>query len=101
MSTELLSNLWDHMGPLAQLIGAVFLALNYLQSWKNGRGIVAVKNATDGMKDELVKVTGDAKYKEGVEHGEAYMKRQDHATSNEYAAGVQDALDQVKREQGF
>jgi hypothetical protein len=60
---------------LAQLVTAIVLALNFWQSWKNGRAIKAVQLQTDGLSDHLVRVTGDAKYAEGVKHGEEYVKR--------------------------
>ena len=64
-----------NLGEIAQTITAVVLALNFYQSWRNGRDITEVKHATNSMKDELVKVTGEAKYAEGLKHGEDYAKR--------------------------
>lgn len=49
-------------------VGAVILGL------LNARGIREVHAATNGMKTELVKVTGEAKYAEGVEHGEEHPR---------------------------
>jgi hypothetical protein len=59
----------NHIGDLAQLITAVVLALNFFQSWKNGRMLKDVKHQTDGLTKQLVKVTGDAKFEEGVKQG--------------------------------
>lgn len=54
----------------ASLVAAIGSAVAVIISAKNGRKIDQVRDATNGMKDELVKVTGDARYAEGVKHGE-------------------------------
>ncbi len=64
-----------HIGEIAQLITAVVLALNFIQSWRNGRALKEVKQQTNGINDQLLKVTGEAKYAEGIKHGEEYAKR--------------------------
>lgn len=64
-----------HIGEIAQLITAVVLALNFIQSWRNGRTLKEVKQQTNGINDQLLKVTGEAKYAEGIKHGEEYAKR--------------------------
>jgi len=64
-----------HIGEIAQLITAVVLALNFIQSWRNGRALKEVKEQTNGINDQLLKVTGEAKYAEGIKHGEEYAKR--------------------------
>jgi hypothetical protein len=76
------SYLMDHLGAIAQLITAVVLAFQYLQTRSNGKNIKIaaddirkVELATNSMKDQLVRVTGEAKYAEGIKHGEEYAKR--------------------------
>jgi hypothetical protein len=77
------------LGDVAQTIGACVLAFNAWQSWRNGRlarkslaateGLVPVVQAvaiqTDGINQQLVKVTGEQKFAEGVKHGERYAER--------------------------
>ena len=89
------------VSAIAQFITAVVLALNFWQSYRNGKGIKEVHLATNSMKDALVistdkeayargvkagevssmninhriEAAGDAKYAEGVKHGEEYVKR--------------------------
>lgn len=72
----------EYVTPLAQLITAVALAFNCWQSWHNGRkadSIVAtvadIREQTNGINSQLVKVVGEAKYAEGIKHGEEYAKR--------------------------
>jgi hypothetical protein len=65
----------DHVGEIAQLITAIVLALNCLQSWRNGRNIQQVAKQTDGINKQLVKVTGEAKFAEGVKQGENNSKK--------------------------
>jgi len=73
------------LGDAAQAIGACVLAFNAYQSWRNGRLakrtvekiaailpiVEAVAVQTDGINEQLVKVTGEQKYAEGVKHGES------------------------------
>jgi hypothetical protein len=63
------------IGEIAQLITAIVLALNYIQSRRNGRMLNDVKEQTNGINNQLIKVTGEAKYAEGIKHGEEYAKR--------------------------
>jgi hypothetical protein len=77
------------LGDAAQTIGACVLAFNAWQSWRNGRlarkAIAATEELapvvrkvaiqTDGINQQLVKVTGEQKYAEGVKHGEKYAER--------------------------
>jgi hypothetical protein len=63
------------IGEVAQLITAIVLALNFWQSWKNGRDIKAVKHATNSLTEQLVQTTGEKKYAEGLKHGEDYARR--------------------------
>ena len=77
------------LGDVAQTIGACVLAFNAYQSWRNGRLarkavekvtalmpiVEAVAVQTDGINQQLVKVTGEQKYAEGVKHGERYAER--------------------------
>jgi len=72
------------LGDVAQTIGACVLAFNAYQSWRNGRlakkalskvdalvpVVEAVALQTDGINQQLVKVTGEKKYAEGVKYGE-------------------------------
>jgi hypothetical protein len=73
------------LGDVAQTIGACVLAFNAYQSWRNGRlarkalagvdalapVVEAVAKQTDGLTKQLVKVTGEQRFDEGVRHGEA------------------------------
>lgn len=74
----------NHITEIAQVVTAVGLlltgmssAMGLLQSWRNGRKIEEIHVATNSMKDKLVQVTGEAKYAEGLKHGEEYAKRSD------------------------
>jgi hypothetical protein len=60
----------DHLGEIAQFITAIVLALNFIQSWRNGRKIEEVHKATNSMKDALVDSTAKASYAAGLKHGE-------------------------------
>lgn len=44
--------------------------LAFLQSRRNGSSIEKVHLATNSMKDELVKVTGDAAFERGLKQGQ-------------------------------
>jgi len=59
-----------HIGEIAQLITAIVLALNFWQSFRNGKKIEEVHKATNSMKDALVATTAEASYAAGVKHGE-------------------------------
>jgi hypothetical protein len=61
----------DHIGEIAQLITAIVLALNFIQSWRNGKSIEKVHLATNSMKDALVNSTEKESYARGVKSGEA------------------------------
>jgi uncharacterized membrane protein YebE (DUF533 family) len=79
------------LGDVAQTIGACVLAFNAYQSWRNGRIakkalaevtalVPVVKDVaaqTDGLTRQLVKVTGEQKYDEGVKHGEANARSEE------------------------
>jgi hypothetical protein len=65
----------NYIGEIAQLITAIVLALNFWQSWRNGRALKEVQEQTNGINAHLVKVVGEAKYAEGIKHGEEYAKR--------------------------
>jgi hypothetical protein len=60
----------SHIGEIAQLITAVVLALNFWQSWRNGKGIAEVHKQANSLKDELVASTRKESYAAGVKHGE-------------------------------
>jgi hypothetical protein len=60
----------SHLGEIAQLITAVVLALNFVQSWRNGKKIEEVHKSTNSMKDALVASTAKENYAAGVKHGE-------------------------------
>jgi hypothetical protein len=55
---------------VSSLVAAVGSAVGVVVSARNGRRIELVHLATNSMKDELVKVTGEQKYAEGLKHGE-------------------------------
>ena len=56
---------------IASLIAACGSSLAVIMALWNGRKIKEIHEATNGMKDELVKVTGAAKFAEGVLEGRA------------------------------
>ena len=72
------------LGDVAQTIGACVLAFNAYQSWRNGRLarktaekvtslipiVESVVEQTNGINRQLVMVTGEQKYAEGVKQGE-------------------------------
>lgn len=60
---------------LSSLVSALGSAAAAFLAARNARGIEAVHNATNGMKEELVKSTGDRRYAEGRMHGEDYPRR--------------------------
>lgn len=68
----------SHIGEIAQLITAVVLALNFWQSWRNGRKIEAVHLATNSMKDALVASTAKESYAAGVKQGEDNPRENGH-----------------------
>lgn len=54
----------DLVSAIAQLLLAIGVVGNMLLSWRNGRKIKEVHDATNGMKDELISTTqiaGEAK----------------------------------------
>jgi len=69
-----------HLGEIAQLITSVVLALNFIQSWRNGRALKDVKAQTDGINSRLVRVTGEAEHAKGVIQG-AREQRDGDATT--------------------
>jgi hypothetical protein len=58
------------ISAVASLVAASGSAIAVIMAVKNSRKIEQVHLATNGMKNELIKVTGDAKYAEGLLHGE-------------------------------
>lgn len=58
------------LGEIAQLLTAIVLALNFYQSYRNGRKIEQVHLATNSMKDALVASTEKESYARGVKAGE-------------------------------
>lgn len=58
------------LGEIAQLITALVLALNFYQSYRNGKKIEEVHLATNSMKDALVESTSKESYARGVKAGE-------------------------------
>ncbi len=70
------------LGDVAQAVGASVLVFNCWQSWRNGQRakkiveeVKVIKEATNGLSAKLLTVTGEAKYAEGVKHGEKYAER--------------------------
>lgn len=64
-----INNMAPHemVGAVAQLILALAVMGNMLLSWRNGKKIAEVHDATNGLKDELVATTkqvGEAKGRE-------------------------------------
>jgi hypothetical protein len=87
----------DWVVATAQLITAVVLALNFYQSWKNGRGIEKVHLLTNSMKDALVSSTEKESYARGIKAGEASSMNINHriadAKDASYAEGVKHGED--------
>lgn len=54
------------VSDLIQVVAVGIMFLTYRQSRSNGRVIQKVEHATNGLTAKLVKVTGEAKYAEGV-----------------------------------
>jgi len=90
-----------HIGEIAQLITAIVLALNFLQSYRNGKKIEQVHLATNSMKDALVVSTDKEAYARGVKSGEASSMNINHRISEakdaSYAEGVKHTEDYIKR----
>lgn len=73
MTTGEVSQFMMGLGLLTTGIGTI---LTYMQSFKNGTKIEAIHVATDGMKDALVKVTGESEYAKGLKQGgEDFFKK--------------------------
>jgi hypothetical protein len=69
------------LGDLAQAVIAITVSINCWQSWKNGRkaekivnAVELVKQQTDGITKELVKVTAKAEFAKGLKQGEESTK---------------------------
>jgi uncharacterized protein YoxC len=63
-----ISSLIISLATLVTAVGGVIIGL------RNTRRIEEVHKATNGMHAELMQVTGDAKYAEGVSHGEEHPR---------------------------
>lgn len=70
------------LGDIAQSVIAVTVAVNCYQSWRAAHmtnkiieEVTVIKEATNGLSAKLLEVTAEAKFAEGVKHGEDYMKR--------------------------
>lgn len=57
-------------GDVVQAIIAGLMVVNLVQSLRNGTGIREIHKATNSMKDELVRATGEKKFAEGVKQAE-------------------------------
>jgi ammonia channel protein AmtB len=68
------SELANFIAAIASLIAALASGVGVLVSLINHRKIEEVHQATNGMKAELVKVTGEAKFAEGVVQGEKNIR---------------------------
>lgn len=55
-------------------INAILAGLTYIRSMKNGHAIKSLAIQTDGIKDELVKVTGESEHAKGMLQGRAEEK---------------------------
>jgi hypothetical protein len=64
---------------IGTLIAAGASIIGVLMAFRNSQKIEEVHVATNGMKAELVRVTGDAKYAEGREQGENYPRVRDRS----------------------
>jgi hypothetical protein len=90
-----------HLGEIAQLITAIVLALNFFQSWRNGKSIEKVHLATNSMKDALVNSTEKESYARGIKAGEASSMNVNHriaeAKDASYAEGLKRGEESTKR----
>jgi threonine/homoserine/homoserine lactone efflux protein len=66
----------NHIGDLAQLIGALVLAFNCWQTWRNGQksnriaeNVQTIEKATNGMREALIASTAKASHAEGAAAG--------------------------------
>ena len=59
---------------VASLLAALASVVAVISSLRNSRKISQVYHATNGMKSELIKVTGEAKFAEGMAQGEANIR---------------------------
>lgn len=57
------------ISSVSSLVAAIGSSVAVVMSARNGRKIEQVHLATNSMKDELVKVTGEAEYAKGLKHG--------------------------------
>jgi hypothetical protein len=91
------------LGEIAQLITAVVLFLNYLQSRENGQKIEAVHLATNSMKDALVDSTGKEAFARGVKSGEMSSMNINHRIAEvkdaSYAEGLKHGEENPKSAQ--
>ena len=67
---------------IASLVAAFGSSLAVIMGIWNSRKIKEIHTATNGMKAELVKVTGDAKFAEGVKEGHAEGVAEGRATAS-------------------
>lgn len=88
------------VAAIAQLITAVVLALNFLQSYRNGKKIEQVHLATNSMKDALVISTEKESFARGIKAGEASSMNINHriadAKDASFAAGLKQGEDNPK-----
>ena len=90
----------SHIGEIAQLITAIVLALNFIQSWRNGKGIEKVHLLTNSMKDALINSTEKESSARGIKAGEASSMNINHriaeAKDASYAEGLKHGEDNPK-----
>jgi len=60
----------SYIGDLAQLITALVVLANFIVSLLHGRKLAEVEHSMNGMKDQLVKTTGEAEFQKGLKQGE-------------------------------
>lgn len=73
------------LGDIAQVVIALLWVVNFFQNRRNSQNIQQIHLATNSMKDELVKVTGEANFAAGIKQAEdaqVLAKVRDNATPN-------------------
>jgi hypothetical protein len=59
---------------IAQIITSLVLVATFVQSYRNGQKLNAVKEQTNGLSSHLVKLTGEAEFAKGLKQGEENPK---------------------------
>jgi hypothetical protein len=78
-----------HLGELAQFVTAIVLALNFYQSWRNGKKASVIANSMEALEkntnskmDQLVALTAKSSLAEGTAVGLAQGRSEDRTRVN-------------------